>query len=122
MAFDFCKWLNQIVKTTDLKTDFKLKNQIESSAGSTMDNIVEGFERQGNREFINFLFIAKASCGESRSQLYRLHMKGYVTDEEFEQKKEYLVTLSKKINSFISYLKNTEHRGWHFKDDQESYE
>ena len=71
-AFDFCKWLNEIVKTTDLKSDFALKNQIERSAGLAMDNIAEGFERQGNREFINFLFIAKASSGESRSQLYRL--------------------------------------------------
>lgn len=45
MASDFCKWLNKIAQSTELKTDFKLKNQIESSSGSAMDNIAEGFER-----------------------------------------------------------------------------
>ena len=51
------KEIIEIANTTDLKTDFKFKEQIKSSAGSVMDNIAEGFERNGNLEFRQFLSI-----------------------------------------------------------------
>jgi four helix bundle protein len=63
------KVIIEISVVADLKNDYRLKDQVKSSAGSVMDNIAEGFERDGNLEFRQFLSIAKGSSGETRSQL-----------------------------------------------------
>jgi four helix bundle protein len=105
----------QLYITEPFSKDWELRNQVNSSSGSVMDNIAEGFERAGNKEFTNFLIISKGSNGEVRSQLYRAHDRNYINEEKFEELKLKCVTISRKITSFIKYLKESDKKGFRYK-------
>jgi len=114
LARELCQEIYLLREKIMAGNDFKLYSQINGSSGSIMDNIAEGFERNGNKEFCQFLSIAKASCGETRSQLYRVLDRNYMSKEEFEILEIKLTTLSKQISGFINYLKNSNLKGSKF--------
>lgn len=84
--------------------DFGLKDQIQRASVSIMNNIAEGFERRTNKELINFLYIAKGSCGEVRSMLYLTLQFGYINKEQFEKNYDLSVEISKLLSGFIKIL------------------
>ena len=71
-----------IYKSFKTCKDFGFRDQIQRATVSIMNNIAEGFERKGDKEFKRFLFIAKGSCGEVRSMVYLAHDLGYISKEE----------------------------------------
>jgi four helix bundle protein len=110
-ARELCKKIRGIVETTTLGKDFSLKDQILRSSGSVMDNIAEGFERDGKKEFINFLYIAKGSLGETRSQIHRSFDAKHFNEEVYNGLLTDCLNLSGKIAHFISYLSTSEFTG-----------
>ena len=84
--------------------DFAFKNQMLKAAISIMNNIAEGFERQTNKEFKQFLYISKGSCGEVRSMLYIAKELNYIDEYKFESIFELSLTISRMLSGFIKKL------------------
>ena len=111
LARDFAKEIYKITTNDYFSKDFRFRDQMRASSGSIMDNIAEGFERNGNKEFIQFLYFSKGSCGETRSQLYRALDNSYISEVEFGTLYNKAIQLSQSISLFIQYLKKSEITG-----------
>ena len=110
-----CKEVGLLVRKKKFGNNFRLIHQIEGSSGSIMDNIAEGFERGGNKELIQFLYIAKASCGELRAQLYRALDLEYLTHTEFSELREKANKISWLIQKFINAVSASALKGYKYK-------
>src|ERR671925_1854144 len=101
----------RLTRHSKFSRDFRLSGQIQDTAVSIMSNIVEGFERGGNQEFIQFLYIAKGSCGELRSQLYVALDQGHIDRKAADSLLISLKRLSVMIKHLIDHLKRSGMRG-----------
>ena len=110
-ARKLAKQVYDITREGHFQFDSRFIQQIRAAAGSVSDNIAEGFERQGNKEFINFLYIAKGSCGEVRSQLIRAFDVGHISEQTFSQMYNDCRTLSLGILNMIKSLKSSDMKG-----------
>ena len=105
------KAIYQLTRDPKFSKDFGLRDQIRRAAVSIMSNIAEGFERGGNQEFIQYLYVAKGSCGEVRSQLYVAMDQDYVDQKVVDDLLTSLKRLSIMIKHLIDHLKQSGMRG-----------
>ena len=110
-ARTLCQEVYKLTNQAPFKFDSRFVQQIHASPRSIMDNIAEGLERDGNKEFLNFLYIAKGSCGEVRSQLYRANDVGFVDEEKFKELLDLSIVLGRSIAKLISSIKDSEVTG-----------
>jgi four helix bundle protein len=110
-ARELTKAIYSVTKRPPFSRDFGLRDQIRRASVSVMSNIAEGFERGSNTEFIQFLYIAKGSCGEIRAQLVVALDQEYLTAEEYEALDDLSRKTGSMLSNFITYLKNSKMRG-----------
>lgn len=107
----------QLTAREEFRRMFFLNDQLRRASLSVMNNISEGFDRDGNREFKQFLSIAKASAGEVKNMLYALSDVGLINQTEFNKLSAHVELTRNKITKLMVYLKNTEYKGKKYKPD-----
>lgn len=110
-ARELCKLVYKITSTDSLNHDYKFRDQMRASAGSAMDNIAEGFNRGGNKEFYQFLSVSLGSIGEVRSQCYRAFDVGHIKEDHFNDLLTRTDSLGRKTFNLMEYLKKSDIKG-----------
>lgn len=106
----------EITRQSSFSEDYRLVDQIRRASVSIMSNIAEGFERGSNTEFIQYLFIAKGSCGEVRAQLSIASDQKYIDERTYEDLHDQCRIINKMLSNFISYLKRSNYKGTKYKN------
>ena len=115
-ARQLCNDIYKLTLEGSFAKDFSLRDQINRSSGSVMDNIAEGFERGSKNEFVQFLSYSKGSAAETKSQLYRAFDRNHITEVGFHQLIEDTQEIGKMVGGFMSYLNTSEIKGTKFKN------
>jgi four helix bundle protein len=110
-ARELCKFVFLITSNKPFCNDFRFRDQIRASSGSAMDNISEGFDRGGNKEFYQFLSISRGSCGEVRSQSYRAFDWNYISEIQLNELLERTEKLTRKTINLMHHLKTSSLKG-----------
>ena len=116
LARELTREVYRVSSSGSFSKDFGLSNQIRRAAVSIMSNIAEGFDRDGNKEFINFLTIAKGSAAEVRAQLYVAVDLNYISAKEFETLSELTLNICRVLAGLIKYLQSSDIKGPKFKE------
>ena len=120
-ARELAKDVYELTREGELSKDFGLKDQIQRAAVSAGSNIAEGFARNGNKEFIKFLWIAKGSAAEVQSQLYTIKDVEYISESQFQQVYDKAESCSILIYRLIKVLRNSEYSGERYKPSTSTY-
>lgn len=112
---ELCRFIYPLTLKGTFSGDYKLIDQINGSSGSVMDNIAEGFDRDGKNEFRQFLSISKGSCSEVKSQLYRALDRNHISNVEFEKIYSIAEEIGRKNSNLMDYLNKSGFRGIKFK-------
>ncbi|HYJ91391.1 MAG TPA: four helix bundle protein [Pyrinomonadaceae bacterium] len=115
IAREVTREIYAVAQRREFARDFGLRDQVCRSSVSIMSNIAEGFERDGDKEFVNFLSIAKGSAGETRSLLYVALDQKYISTSEFDFIMSRLIENSRVISGLSSYLRQSELKGLKFR-------
>lgn len=115
LSRELCYDLHMFCQNKKISNSGYIVNHLYKTSGSIMDNIAEGFERGGNREFLQFLYISKGSSGEFRSQLYRAKDLGIFKVEEFDALMRKSKLISGQLGLFINYLRKSNLKGDKYK-------
>lgn len=115
-ARDLAKQIFALTKDPPFVYDNRFVQQIRAASGSIMDNIAEGFEREGNKEFIHFLYIAKGSCAEVQSQIIRAYDCEHINKKQAQELYDKTKIITIGIKHLIDKLNSSDFKGFKYKD------
>ena len=114
-ARELVQAIYEVTSVAEFARDFGLRDQIRRAAVSVMSNIAEGFERSGDKEFRQFLSLAKGSAGEVKAQLYVALDARFLSQEQFDQLYSLATETGRLIGGFMRYLTDSDYKGSKFK-------